>query len=261
MVASGLMLLLALLVGCASMTDAVIGGAVSGMSRAVSERAANAVYKKMAPKEKLPPPATPGWNQFMALQAQIVFAYSFSPGGLWISRTGYQPGQYAKFRWTDEEDGSDVLIERAYLKQEDTGNQWWRVSWTEGEDAWVYEALINPSEGDLLRLRAKDADGNEGEVPVQEGTTIFTEPSQPSEESIEGATVGQETVTTPAGTFQTDHVQYMAATGEGNIDWWISEQVPGGVVKYQLTDKEEGTLWTNTLIEDGSNATTVLQSY
>ncbi|MEJ2051786.1 MAG: hypothetical protein P8Y60_18495, partial [Calditrichota bacterium] len=221
-VAGSITFLLALLVGCASMTDAVIGGAVSGMSRAVSERAANAVYKKMAPKEKLPPPKTPGWNQFMTMQAQIVFAYAFAPGGLWISRTGYQPGQYAKFQWKDNENDSGVQIERAYLKKEDTGNQWWRVSWTEGEDAWVYEGLINPSEGELLRLRAKDADGNMGEVPVQEGTAVFTEPSEPSEESIEGATIGKENITTPAGTFNTDHVRYMAATGEGNIDWWIT---------------------------------------
>jgi len=246
--------------GCASVTDAVIGGAVSGLSRAAAERAENAVYKRLAPKEQLPPPATPGWNQFMALQAQIVFAYSFAPGGLWISRTGYEPGEYTIFEMTQSDDESAVRIERAFLTREDNGNEWWRVSWNEGEDSWVYEGLVSPEQGELLRLRARDADGNEGEVPVS-GETIYMEPTDVSDESIEGATVGQESLTTPAGTFQTDHVEYLATTGEGTIDWWITDQVPGGVVQYQLADQQEGVLWTNTLVERGDNATTELGSF
>ncbi len=260
-IAISVMLLLAGMIfsGCATVTDSLVGGAVEGLSRAVSERAANAVYSRLAPKEKLPPPATPGWNQFMAIQAQIVFTYSFSPGGLWVSTTGYEPGEYTKFTM-EQSDEEPVVIERALLKRTDDGNEWWRVSWSEGEESWVYEGLVNPSDGRLLRLRAKDAEGNEGEVPVSD-QTIYSEPSEISEESIEGATVGQESISTPAGTYNTDHVEYMSTTGEGTLDWWITEQVPGGVVKYQLTDAKEGVVWTSTITATGSDATSVLGSF
>src|SRR6056297_359114 len=67
--------MLILMSSCSTVANAVVGGAVRGVGRAASERAANAVYKKLAPKEKLPAPATPGWNQFMVAQAQIVFGY------------------------------------------------------------------------------------------------------------------------------------------------------------------------------------------
>jgi hypothetical protein len=53
----------------------------------------------------------------------------------------------------------------------------------------------------------------------------------------------------------------MAASGEGNMDWWITRQVPGGVVKYQMNDRSEGVVWTSTLIEKGTNAGTQLSSY
>lgn len=250
----------ALLAGCATVTDAVVDGAAEGLSRAASERAANAVYKRLAPKEQLPQPKTPGWNQFMAQQAQIMFGYAFAPGGVWISQRGYQPGDYTKFELNQPDDDSKVVLERAYLEQLDNGNQWWRISWSEEEESWIYEGLISPSESSLIRLRAKDADGNEGEVPVS-GQTIYTEPAELTEESIEGATVGEESISTPAGTFRTDHVRYMPVTGEGTLDWWLTDQVPGGVARYQLSSEEDGVIWTITVSEKGNDATTVLDSF
>ncbi len=247
--------------GCASLTDVVMGGAAAGVERAVSERAEQAVYKRLAPKEQLPPPASPGWGQFMANQAQIVFAYSFSAGGFWLGQVGYKPGEYTKFEWHPEGD-SPVTIERAFLKKLDDGKEWWRVSWAEEEDTWIYEALFSPGEdGKLLRLRARDADGNEGEVPVTEGHAIYVPPAELTEESIEGATVEHEKIKTPAGTFEADHVVYLSVTGEGDVEWWITDEVPGGVVKYLISSKEEGVIWSSILKEMGKNATTILGSF
>ncbi|MFW6139565.1 MAG: hypothetical protein ACOC7U_10405, partial [Spirochaetota bacterium] len=77
-------------VSCSSITDAVIGGAASGVGRSASERTEQAVYKKTAPKEQLPPSSSPQWNQYMANQAQVVFSYTFSPGGYWLGQKDYQ---------------------------------------------------------------------------------------------------------------------------------------------------------------------------
>lgn len=249
-----------LLVGCATVTDSVISGAASGLGRAVSERAEQAVYKRLAPKDKLPAPNAPGWGNFMALQAQVIFSYAFSVGGLWISENDYQPGQWTKFEMTEPDDNTTSVIERAFLKRTDDGKEWWRISLTEEGDSWVYEGLLSPDSSTMVRLRGKDPNGNEGEIPLSENS-VYSEPSKMSQESIDGATVGQQTISTPAGTYQTDHVVFVATTGEGKVDWWITNEVPGGVVKYQYLDNEDNIAWTSTLTATGNNATTVLNSY
>ncbi|MFW6138351.1 MAG: hypothetical protein ACOC7U_04175, partial [Spirochaetota bacterium] len=165
-------------------------------------------------------------------------------------------GEYTIFEWKPE-DGTTITMEKAYLKQTEEGRQWWRVSWTEEKDTWIYEALLSPQEERLVRLRARDAEGNEGEVPVTEGT-VYAPPAKVSDESIEGASVGKETLTTPAGKFSTNHVVFMG--GGGTVEWWLSEEVPGGVVKYLAREGDE-TFWTCVLAETGDGATTKLNSY
>ena len=244
-------------VGCSSLTDALRNGA----EEALTERAEDIAYSALAPKEQLPPPESPNWGTYMANQAQVVFSYSFAAGGMWLGESDYKPGEYTKFSWNAE--GSDtVILERAFLKRQDDGKEWWRVSWEEGEDSWIYEALFSTGDQkELLRLRARDAEGNEGEVPVTKGQAIYIPPAELTEESVAGATVGKEKLETPAGTFDTDHVIYMAVSGEGQVEWWLTSRVPGGVAKYLISEKSEGVIWTSTLIETGQNATTVLSSY
>lgn len=255
---AGVALLLAA-VSCSTVGTAVVGGVQRGVGQAVETRVEQAVYKKLAPKDQLPPPASPQWGQFMALQAQVVFSYTFSAGGYWIGKTGYKPGDYTKFDWIDEA-GTKVTLEKAFLKKLDNGNEWWRASWSDEEGSWIYEALLSPAEERMVRLRARDADGNEGEVPLTQ-EAIYVPPAEVSDESVEGATVGQEKVKTPAGTFTADHVVFVSAAGEGKVEWWITGEVPGGVVKYIAKDNEQKVVWTSVLREFGKDATTVLSSY
>jgi hypothetical protein len=131
----------------------------------------------------------------MALQAQVIFAYAFSAGGYWMGQVAFQPGVFTKFEWSSK-DGETVELERAFLKKAEEGKEWWRATWGTKEGSWVYEALISTADGTLLGLGAKDADGNTGEVPVSGDTVV-----------------------------------YMAVSGEGQVDWWITDKVPGGVVK------------------------------
>jgi len=245
---------------CSSVRNSVMKGASSGISKAVSERVEQSVYKRVASKASLPAAKTPGWNQFMIGQAQVIFAYSFSAGGLWIGPAGYNPGEWTKFEFKAQDETS-IVLEKAFLKRTDDGKEWWRVSWTTEEGTWVYEVLIAIEEGQLLRLRARDVDGNEGEIPVTGGEVVYMAPTNVTQESIQGATVGTENITTSAGTFSADHIVFLAVTGEGEIEWWITDTVPGGVVKYQLKSKEEGVVWSSTLKEKGTDATTILKSF
>ena len=248
-------------VGCSTVQDSLMQGATRGIGRAVTERAEQGVYNRLAPKTQLPQPKTPGWNQFMVLQAQVIFGYAFSAGGYWISANDLKAGEFTKFRITSGDD-EPVTLERAFLKKLDNGNEWWRVSWGDGEDTWIYEALMSEGEErQVLRLRARDADGNEGEIPVTEGTSVYNAPVNLTEESIQGASKGSERVTVPAGTYTADHIVYMSAAGEGQVEWWITKDVPGGLVKYLMNSKEEGTVWTAVLTESGTNAASMLGSF
>ncbi len=253
-----LIAILSILSSCSLITSAVVGGAESGLSQAIYERVEQSVYKKMAPKEKLPPPKTPGWNTYMTSQAYVIFSYTFTAGGFWFEAGKYKVGEWTKFRITTE-DGDKVVAEKAFLKRLDNGNEWWRVSWKSEEDEWIYEALLNPKTGKILRMRAKDADGNVGEIPVSD-ESVYYGAQKLTKESVEGATVGTEKVKTPAGTFKAKHIVYMAM-GSGKIEWWLSEKVPGGVVKYQTTDEDGKVLWTAVIIDYGKGAKTVLGVY
>ncbi len=248
------------LVSCSSLTESVIGGAKRGAGQAVEERVAAALYSKLAPKEQTPAPGSTQWGPFMATQAQIIFSYTFTAGGYWLGEEAYKEGEYTKFKWQPTDD-EPVIMEKAFLKRLDDGNEWWRVSWADNDgDTWIYEALLSPTEEKMIRLRARDVDGNEGEVPLTE-ESVYVPPAAVSDESIKGATVGREEVKTPAGTFTADHVVFMSSAGEGNIEWWITDKVPGGVVKYIATDNEKKEVWESILTEAGSNAKTILKSY
>ena len=243
---------------CSTITSSIIGGAESGLSTAISESVEQSVYKKAAPKEKLPPPQTPGWNQYMISQAYVVFSYSFSMGGYWFGTEDYKVGEWTRFQVVTD-DGDKIIIEKAFLKKLDNGNEWWRVSLKDSDGEWIYEALLSPDDGKLLRLRGKDADGNVGEIPVTEDT-VYGKTQKLTKESIEGATVGKEKVKTPAGSFNADHVVYNSM-GNGKIEFWLTDKVPGRVVKYSIKGQGEGSSFTAVLIDYGKGAKSILKSF
>jgi len=244
--------------GCTTVGDAVDTG-VSSAAGAAGEEVGEAVGQQLAPAAQLPAHGTGAWNQFMVSQAQILFGRAFSAGGFWPAQVEYEPGEWAKYQSTVSGEGETALdtLERAFLKKTDEGQEWWRVRGVQGEDRWVYEALVDPSHGEVVRLRAKDPEGNVGEVPVTENT-VYRRPQRLTEESVEGATTGTQSLETPAGTFSSRRVEYQAGTG-GTVTWHLSEKVPGQVVRYEIKGQEES--WTNTMVAYGNDASTMLDSY
>jgi hypothetical protein len=97
-------------------------------------------------------------------------------------------------------------------------------------------------------------------MPVQSGTYSYTAPVELTAESVQGATVGQERVRVPAGTFQARHVQY-GGFGSGTLDWWLAEGVPGQIVRYGQSAAGEAAgedmdsrNWTLELVDYGDDA-------
>ena len=246
--------------GCFSVQEAVETG-VNSAASAAGEEVGKAVGQQLAPAVNLPAYGTGAWNQFMVSQAQILFGRAFSAGGMWPAQATYEPGEWVQYRATVPGEGETALdtLERAFLKTTEKGNEWWRVRGIRGDGQWIYEALVDPDRGEVVRLRAKDPEGNIGEVPVTENT-VYQSPQHLTEESVEGATVGTERVQTPAGTFSARHVEYSGGAG-GTITWYLAEEVPGHVVKYQVANQQQETAWTSTVQAYGADASTMLDSY
>lgn len=198
------------------------------------------------------------WNQIMTTRSQMAFNYAFSAGGMWAGNAEYKPGEFTMFNWVMDRDET-IVLERAYLKRLNDGNQWWRVSWEESDELWIWEALIEPDSGQILRMRARGPDGSDGEVPVS-GQRVYM-PAELTRESIQGATVDSGKVNVPAGRFQADHVVYVIPEGNGQVEFWLVPQIPGGVAKYMISEKDKGIIWNSELLDFGKQATTRLNSF
>jgi hypothetical protein len=79
-------------------------------------------------------------------------------------------------------------------------------------------------------------------------------PTRPTKESIEGATVGDEKVDTKTGSFTAKHVRF--GNGGGNLDWWLTPDVPGGWVKFTggANGADKKDLYTMELAGKGTGA-------
>ena len=111
----------------------------------------------------------------------------------------------------------------------------------------------------MLRIRGKTQGQPAGEIPVEQNTGFsWREPTYLTTESLNAATVGNETVTTPAGTFSAKHIRY-SLMGGGTYEWWTAENVPGAVVKYVVGYQSDS--YTQTLVAIARTATTELGSY
>lgn len=248
------------LAGC-SVAEEATRATVGSASEAAGEQVGQAIGQQVASSANLPSSGTAQWNQFMASQAQVLFNYAFAANGMWPAEASYEPGEWVQYEMSAEGDGQAALqtLERAFLTTTEDGDEWWRVKAQQEGDTWVYEALIDKQKGEVVRLRSKDPEGNVGEVPVTE-RTVYQEPQQLTEESVEGATVGEESVDTPAGTFTARKVQFQGGMGGGNTTWFLSEEVPGQVVRYRVQGNQ-GDAWISTLADYGSDAATTLDSY
>ncbi|MEF8795184.1 MAG: hypothetical protein V5A48_01915 [Salinivenus sp.] len=246
------------LTGCFSASSVVDEG-LDSAADAAGEQVGKALGAEIVRAANLPPPGSARYDQVMVQQAQIMFSYAFSAGGVWPAEAQYESGEWASYqvRAAEGETALDTL-ERAFLKRTDDGNEWWRVRGVQGGETWVYEALLDPEQEEVLRMRTRDPKGKVGEVPVAE-KTVYRPPQRLTEESVEGATTGTEQVEIPAGTFTARRVEYSGMGSGGTVTWFLSDEVPGHVVRYQAS--RNGNRYTSSLVDYGTDATTRLSSY
>lgn len=197
----------------------------------------------------------------VALQmSQALFSYKFSVGGVWPWQREFEPGQWTKWEFCDASEIPDLETELAFLKEAEEEISWWRLSLDPpDDDAIIYEALIAEPDFSVRRLRAKMGPEEPFEVPVTEGTYGYAAPLRITPESLEAASVGEVDINVPAGSFTARHIRY-GIPERGEIELWLSETVPGGVIRYRYTSPEK-EVFTASLTDYGRDAETLLESY
>lgn len=178
----------------------------------------------------------------------------------------YQPGQWTRWELVGGGSSDKMVIERAFISKDDDGSEWWRYKSVTSGDTLVLEGLFkNAGDGlqELVRMRGRmpgEREANELMVPENMTTLqawgMFR--SRPTKESVDGATVGTENVTTPAGSFSARRVRF---GGSGaRQEWWLSSQVPGGWVQYVVRADEKEDGFTMRLAAHGTGARSELGS-
>jgi hypothetical protein len=206
------------------------------------------------------------WNtDFAWVWISQLFAVQYLSGATMFEKD-YTPGEWTKWKVSTSEDGDVQETEKAFIGRTADGGEWWRMKTitkhSDGADTVSLEALFKPEEGNqyvqrLVRMRAKlpgNAEPQEMMVPEQWSTWNMNGSfsGRPTKESIDGATVGTESVTTPAGTFSARHVRF--GQGGGTLDWWLDDKSTGGWVKFSAIDNDKKPMYTMELVGKGTGA-------
>lgn len=230
------------------------------------DTAANKVGNKVgeAVGNKIIADLSPMMQQLMVSSFSLMFYH----GGYYVAdQAPYAPGQYT--RWNSEGATQGEFLERALLRRNDDGTEWWRVETrAQGDEQnTIMEALMSAPDAagnrQIRRMRAQFAGEPEPrEIPITESnasTYYLNAQTQLTPESLDGMTVGDASVTVPAGTFKTRHVRFTNYQGAGELNWYMTNAVPGGVVKYRnvVRDGDKEDVIYNVVLESfGDGSTT-----
>jgi hypothetical protein len=183
----------------------------------------------------------PMYMQAYLAQFYSLYWYSFYIGGFYFDDSSYREGQGTRWKITTNDDPDALIIDKSLLKDNTDGSRWWKIIYNSGKDQFLYEFLVD-KDYNLLKLRFIDDDGAVQEYsPEPEDLEAYTttEMREISEADYSRWNTGQVTVRTQAGSFKTDHLVYTEAEAQHSFEWWISEDVPGGLVKYLWKSPED----------------------
>lgn len=209
-----------------------------------------------------------GGSPSVAYQYQFNGFYTgmWSMGWFGFGDANYAPGQGTVWSFIGSGGNSSkpLTFERALLKINADSSQWWRFRLDTDKHSIVYEFLIGP-DSVIQKVRYKDPDnGAIGEfVPGQS-------PQQPSQgqpgmpksrAEMASYLTGSQPVSVKGGSFTADHYLYSDPYGSGTAEMWISEKVPGYMIKTIFTSKKDNKTATGELVQIESGLTTELSSF
>lgn len=195
---------------------------------------------------------------------QLAYTQAFHLGGFGIDHEAFEEGEGTTWRIeaADEEEVSSFTAERALLSLEDDGTSWWYLRYTpEGGEAYEYEVRID-RELQAREMYLRDPENDEVRHHEFASSGVEADEEQESEEGLEEAgyrtdyhhleqwdeyRTDRVSVDTGAGTFDADLLTFTPTDEEAGESyryrWWVSEDVPGQLVRFEYEDlEEEGSL-------------------
>ncbi|MFW5742384.1 MAG: hypothetical protein ACOC2D_03840 [Spirochaetota bacterium] len=222
-----------------------LGGWTSGVSGDFS--AGIGVVVKFGPGEEVGERIDIGMPDLSGLSGDLMYTHFAALYWASVALGGYLPGDdtfnegdgirfYHRYRSVEDDEVEEIEFTRALIDADADGAQWWRIVFFFEEDDLAFEVRVNDDRGIEL-MRYID--------PETEDVTTYT-PDDPylwtsyddlwTEEELEERRVGSERVTVTAGTFDTERIE--ADDEEYRYTWWMNEDVPGRVVKFEGTAEE-----------------------
>jgi hypothetical protein len=255
-----------LLAGCFSLD---VGNAI-GQQIAPKPAPATQPSAQPAPQNEpapAPAPQQKGAGSAIAYQYQFSAFYSgfWSMGWFGYKDINYKPGQGTIWTFTDSKKASQTMtLERALLKVNPDSTQWWRFKFDSGKDSILYEFLVG-ADTVVKKVRYKDPDTGAVQefVPSQDQQQPAAGPSNApkSREEMAKYKVDKQNVKVKAGSFDTDHYLYTDEKENGTGESWVSQTVPGYMVKTVYTSKKRNQTMTGELVQIESGVTTILGSF
>lgn len=184
-------------------------------------------------------------TQVYVSQFYAIYWYAFAPGGFYFDDSTYEVGQGTVWSISSSDSDDEFVLEKALLSIEDDGSKWWRVAFNDQGERLIYEYHID-SDHRMIKMRFKDvAEEKVGEHEFEPGETTHdaAEVERITREDYSQYRTGSETIRVGAGSFDCDVLEhsYSDDTDSWEYSWWISEEVPGSLVKFywELNDTEE----------------------
>lgn len=203
---------------------------------------------------------------------QLAYTQAFHVGGFGIHPELFEEGEGTTWRIEagDDNEINSYTTERALLKRNDDGSSWWYLSYQpEGDENLEYEIKMN-RELEPLEMFMRNI--NTGEIDHH----IFDTVGEDGQEAWESERELEEQGYHTSYFFLQDHEEYQQGTEsvqignrsyesrvlaysgedteqEGEFRWWVAEDVPGHLVKYEITSENDSGKATGELVEISRN--------
>lgn len=230
-----------------SLGGGFVPGSGSGFSGSIG------ITIKTGPAEEISGVPTVGIPDVSALSGNVMYiafltyyAVAGAFSGYAYDDPSFAPGDGVVFgqRYTDPEtlETAAVTFTRILLDRFADGGSKWRFDFAVEDEnplELLFEVELAP-DGQILLLRYRDPDTGEIlEFEPDSATDPLADAEYATYEDAGSAFVRTERVVVPAGTFTAD--LYSGTDGEVTFRWWISDAVPGRIVKSEFvpTDGDE----------------------
>lgn len=265
-VITGIALVAVTVTSCSTVRDATY----RGVSSAVGDAVEREVYRGAS-----------AWlaNYTSGMLYQLAYTQAFMMGGYGVGLEDFDEGQGATWQieTVHAEESYSYLAERALLKVNDDGSSWWYLRYQpEGDDAMEYEIKLTEAQ-DPLEMYMKNPESGEVEhyefdpnnSELEESEQQLKEDGFNTQhydiENWESYKEGSEMVRVGTHNYNATILSYQGSEEEGDEDvearWWLAEDVPGELLKYEMNDRSDGSRTTGTMTDLRNNYSSKFGSF